>query len=164
MGEIEQVPTLQLTEDDLPRLVELAKKAPTLQLDRLQRDQAHEAINAHLTAIVGRRIAEIRASEQVTQNDLDGLASLTNSVRQLVELERRIEAPLRDLRVAAARDEVNSRREQMLADEIIQTTFALGLDKLQARGRSEEHTSELQSLIRISYAGFCLKNKQQMMS
>src|SRR3546814_1615486 len=25
--------------------------------------------------------------------------------------------------------------------------------------RSEEHTSELQSLMRISYAGFCLKNK-----
>src|SRR3546814_5682497 len=27
--------------------------------------------------------------------------------------------------------------------------------------RSEEHTSELQSLIRISYAVFCLKNKIQ---
>src|SRR3546814_2042749 len=27
----------------------------------------------------------------------------------------------------------------------------------QARGRSEEHTSELQSLMRISYAVFCLK-------
>src|SRR3546814_7816009 len=26
--------------------------------------------------------------------------------------------------------------------------------------RSEEHTSELQSLMRISYAAFCLKNKQ----
>src|SRR3546814_1244476 len=26
--------------------------------------------------------------------------------------------------------------------------------------RSEEHTSELQSLMRISYAVFCLKNKQ----
>src|SRR3546814_5581025 len=26
--------------------------------------------------------------------------------------------------------------------------------------RSEEHTSELQSLMRISYAGFCLKKKQ----
>src|SRR3546814_4184528 len=31
---------------------------------------------------------------------------------------------------------------------------------LQARGRSEEHTSELQSLMRISYAVFCLKKKQ----
>src|SRR3546814_4377256 len=28
-------------------------------------------------------------------------------------------------------------------------------------GRSEEHTSELQSLMRISYAVFCLKNKNK---
>src|SRR3546814_10217463 len=28
-------------------------------------------------------------------------------------------------------------------------------------GRSEEHTSELQSLMRISYAVFCLKKKQR---
>src|SRR3546814_944011 len=28
-------------------------------------------------------------------------------------------------------------------------------------GRSEEHTSELQSLMRISYAFFCLKTKQK---
>src|SRR3546814_8343267 len=31
---------------------------------------------------------------------------------------------------------------------------------LDARCRSEEHTSELQSLMRISYAVFCLKNKK----
>src|SRR3546814_10179545 len=30
-----------------------------------------------------------------------------------------------------------------------------------ALGRSEEHTSELQSLMRISYAVFCLKKKKQ---
>src|SRR3546814_1967971 len=30
--------------------------------------------------------------------------------------------------------------------------------------RSEEHTSELQSLMRISYAVFCLKKKKQLMS
>src|SRR3546814_4361170 len=29
------------------------------------------------------------------------------------------------------------------------------------RGRSEEHTSELQSLMRISYAVFCLKKKKK---
>src|SRR3546814_2687131 len=29
-----------------------------------------------------------------------------------------------------------------------------------SRGRSEEHTSELQSLMRISYAVFCLKKKK----
>src|SRR3546814_2757730 len=30
------------------------------------------------------------------------------------------------------------------------------------RGRSEEHTSELQSLMRISYAVFCLKKKNEV--
>src|SRR3546814_3682350 len=33
------------------------------------------------------------------------------------------------------------------------------LDQANARQRSEEHTSELQSLMRISYAVFCLKKK-----
>src|SRR3546814_1601601 len=32
---------------------------------------------------------------------------------------------------------------------------------LTARQRSEEHTSELQSLMRISYAVFCLKKKKK---
>src|SRR3546814_2875785 len=36
---------------------------------------------------------------------------------------------------------------------------ALGRDRF-AVGRSEEHTSELQSLMRISYAVFCLKKKK----
>src|SRR3546814_5441961 len=33
-------------------------------------------------------------------------------------------------------------------------------DLVLAYGRSEEHTSELQSLMRISYAVFCLKKKK----
>src|SRR3546814_8415335 len=39
-----------------------------------------------------------------------------------------------------------------------------GDDLFQHRGgdRSEEHTSELQSLMRISYAVFCLKKKKQL--
>src|SRR3546814_7763337 len=32
--------------------------------------------------------------------------------------------------------------------------------RYQPQGRSEEHTSELQSLMRISYAVFCLKKKK----
>src|SRR3546814_7466737 len=41
--------------------------------------------------------------------------------------------------------------------------FALGAPHHGARevaARSEEHTSELQSLMRSSYAGFCLKKKK----
>src|SRR3546814_19498410 len=35
-----------------------------------------------------------------------------------------------------------------------------GVDLARRRDRSEEHTSELQSLMRISYAVFCLKKKK----
>src|SRR3546814_8039213 len=41
--------------------------------------------------------------------------------------------------------------------------FNIGSPFLRA-GRSEEHTSELQSLMRISYAVFCLKKKRQNIS
>src|SRR3546814_7837174 len=37
------------------------------------------------------------------------------------------------------------------------------VEKTVAQFRSEEHTSELQSLMRISYAVFCLKKKTQRM-
>src|SRR3546814_2779830 len=36
-----------------------------------------------------------------------------------------------------------------------------GMEHDHSAWRSEEHTSELQSLMRISYAGFCLKKKTQ---
>src|SRR3546814_10486051 len=35
-------------------------------------------------------------------------------------------------------------------------------EKQRQRRRSEEHTSELQSLMRISYAVFCLKKKKKL--
>src|SRR3546814_8313072 len=36
-----------------------------------------------------------------------------------------------------------------------------GVAEVRRHPRSEEHTSELQSLMRISYAVFCLKNKKK---
>src|SRR3546814_13502457 len=36
----------------------------------------------------------------------------------------------------------------------------IAIQRLNRNGRSEEHTSELQSLMRISYAVFCLKKKK----
>src|SRR3546814_2490310 len=41
----------------------------------------------------------------------------------------------------------------------IAVPFGGGRAMLLEHGRSEEHTSELQSLMRISYAVFCLKKK-----
>src|SRR3546814_8476572 len=43
--------------------------------------------------------------------------------------------------------------DQIAPDQVTQGTLA-------ATRRSEEHTSELQSLMRISYAVFCLKKKK----
>src|SRR3546814_9282241 len=40
-------------------------------------------------------------------------------------------------------------------------TFKCGDAEIQCACRSEEHTSELQSLMRISYAAFCLKKQMQ---
>src|SRR3546814_1103799 len=47
----------------------------------------------------------------------------------------------------------------LLADEIHRTLWPR-LAEGSALNRSEEHTSELQSLMRISYAVFCLKKKK----
>src|SRR3546814_6338094 len=48
------------------------------------------------------------------------------------------------------------------ADRAIRRAHAVGTHPdRQAVGRSEEHTSELQSLMRISYAVFCSKKKTQ---
>src|SRR3546814_10378714 len=50
----------------------------------------------------------------------------------------------------------------LLARLLVGAVFTVaGVAKLaDLRGRSEEHTSELQSLMRISYAVFCLKKKK----
>src|SRR3546814_10443433 len=45
-----------------------------------------------------------------------------------------------------------------------QKTLHLGKWPAVGLARSEEHTSELQSLMRISYAVFCLKKKKQTKS
>src|SRR3546814_6019382 len=55
-----------------------------------------------------------------------------------------------------------SRLDAASTQELLAATHRLGWDcdvQDQAGERSEEHTSELQSLMRISYAVFCLKKK-----
>src|SRR3546814_5945939 len=59
------------------------------------------------------------------------------------------------VRLAKTLEEVESHAREMLGNTLvtIQTGEA-------GKQRSEEHTSELQSLMRISYAVFCLKKKR----
>src|SRR3546814_1552962 len=47
----------------------------------------------------------------------------------------------------------------MLLDEPFAGIDPISIADIRDLVRSEEHTSELQSLMRISYAGFCLKKK-----
>src|SRR3546814_2045457 len=64
-------------------------------------------------------------------------------------------------------DSEEMRRAHALNERLIHRTLALGgtctgehgigMGKMEFLTRSEEHTSELQSLMRISYAVFCLK-------
>src|SRR3546814_6361482 len=49
----------------------------------------------------------------------------------------------------------NNRGEMVPLSTFVNVTDSAGPDRV----RSEEHTSELQSLMRISYAVFCLKKK-----
>src|SRR3546814_3968682 len=68
-------------------------------------------------------------------------------------------AHLRAVEIAAAPHHIVEHVELGFVDKQTKLTrlAELGL----GRQRSEEHTSELQSLMRISYAVFCLKKKNQ---
>src|SRR3546814_6344089 len=64
-----------------------------------------------------------------------------------------------DARLAVAAAEVGARHCLVAAGRF----GGKGLERRRRRlPRSEEHTSELQSLMRISYAVFCLKNKRKV--
>src|SRR3546814_2190187 len=56
-----------------------------------------------------------------------------------------------------ARSLASTKREGPLFDQA--RSFPKAQEPVRAIGRSEEHTSELQSLMRISSAVFCLKKK-----
>src|SRR3546814_3590527 len=62
--------------------------------------------------------------------------------------------------LSATFDHLVSGNPVVAADDYAQWNVRLGQGAQPARPvRSEEHTSELQSLMRISYAVFCLKKK-----
>src|SRR3546814_3228832 len=73
--------------------------------------------------------------------------------------------PAGEQRVVQQRDDEQGQhgRDQgeIRNDVLVIATGGRYLRKLQGIERSEEHTSELQSLMRISYAVFCLKKKNK---
>src|SRR3546814_10088719 len=74
---------------------------------------------------------------------------------QLTEEERMV----RDAAQAYAQDKLATRVLEAFRHEKTNPAIFSEMGEL---GRSEEHTSELQSLMRISYAVFCLKKKNKL--
>src|SRR3546814_10701020 len=92
--------------------------------------------------VVEHVVARDRVQDLLVGRDRDGLGRLQHPV-EVVEADLAV-ADRRDaLRVAALHVAAGNR----------------GVDRADL-ARSEEHTSELQSLMRISYAVFCLKKKK----
>src|SRR3546814_6981019 len=60
---------------------------------------------------------------------------------------------------AAAGARLDQQRQRDFSRTRIEGLRVVVLDRARCDRRSEEHTSELQSLMRISYAVFCLKKK-----
>src|SRR3546814_8813304 len=87
---------------------------------------------------------------------IEGLVGLDLRGDRLCEI-----TPLADLREIGGRDAALHRVERHDRGTILRSDVG-ALPVLQRRigDRSEEHTSELQSLMRISYAVFCLKKKK----
>src|SRR3546814_3689045 len=73
------------------------------------------------------------------------------------DLQQQVE----DIRVRLLDFVEQHHRMRMLDHAFGQQTTLIEADIARRCARSEEHTSELQSLMRISYAVFCLKKKQQ---
>src|SRR3546814_10608939 len=96
-------------------------------------------------------------SSDVCSSDLDGdLAAAPRLLRQRDDLHRRGERFVRTLPLVADAEAVARHADSTQFVDPPGRERALGAAPI----RSEEHTSELQSLMRISYAVFCLKNKK----
>src|SRR3546814_4351885 len=73
------------------------------------------------------------------------------------------ESQLRHELLTEAMSDLNDREKHILTERRLRDD-PLTLEELSQQygvSRSEEHTSELQSLMRISYAVFCLKKKKE---
>src|SRR3546814_5277681 len=106
------------------------------------------------SAVVGRRVVLVGGVEGIGELVVLALADTPEGDRQ----------PLPPADAFAFEIALEMRVEQLVVTQLVGGDVAADLSQHRLFGgradRSEEHTSELQSLMRISYAVFCLKNKQ----
>src|SRR3546814_7057800 len=108
--------------------------------------QYHRLAHAVAADLAAGRLARPRAARMV-----EDCADRRGGERSGIGLAHRLDGRDPDRRLLAARRAISlhGRHPEPAALRISQGS-----------GRSEEHTSELQSLMRISYAVFCLKKKK----
>src|SRR3546814_7153147 len=79
----------------------------------------------------------------------------------LIELVARVGRGRLERQLADARRDAEAAMDETSWNRLLGLQRALAAITVGASLRSEEHTSELQSLMRISYAVFCLKKKKK---
>src|SRR3546814_8465415 len=75
--------------------------------------------------------------------------------------QARVDLDRADTQIAAKRPQGCARRPLCGRTDTVQWLHGILCRRERRHQRSEEHTSELQSLMRISYAVFCLKKKNK---
>src|SRR3546814_6494786 len=117
--------------------------------------------NQDISSLVGK--VDIRKLETLSQNDPDAYSysgGLNRANQGLLEFVEMFKAPIKMLHpLLTATQEGN-----YIGTENIGAIPFSGVIMAHSNEseRSEEHTSELQSLMRISYAVFCLKKKKHI--
>src|SRR3546814_2034604 len=129
------------------------------------------AFARNATQMLGNRYAEPAPLTPEERNRVLKLAvaySLSNDTAALVDLRRKYDDKFKDTADASTFSAIASTITRDSGDprQLAATIAQIGQyeafmshyrERVAKGGRSEEHTSELQSLMRISYAVFCLK-------
>src|SRR3546814_899814 len=102
---------------------------------------------------VGSLLADLRELEPVVKQLTPGDQA---SRRMIADRLKAYEEPLHNITIEVA---IGDRRRELFDRLHALERRGMVLDAAILAGRSEEHTSEPQSLMRISYAVFCLKKK-----
>src|SRR3546814_3453622 len=101
------------------------------------------------------------ASMPITAASMSELAVVNNKVNDLTAKVEELEKNMPSLEDRVHVLKLGATGYSQIDAGIGVLTFQFTEIAAKGSGRSEEHTSELQSLMRISYAVFCLKKKTQ---
>src|SRR3546814_9183294 len=123
-------------------------------------DWSSDVCSSDLDPLGANRVVDLQRSITDNQQFIRNMDTITTQISLADSAAESMSNQLvraRELAIIAANGTMTATDRQNISTElaqIIEQVLAL------ANTRSEEHTSELQSLMRISYAVFCLKKKK----